>query len=82
MGFAFPRISTLVLSLAPESQRGFTTSAMAIVEAVAAALTLAVSGVVFAALTPAGGVVPFAGSFALATLAAAAALILALRVRR
>ena len=82
MGFAFPRISTLVLSLAPESERGFTTSAMSIVEAVAAALTLAVSGLVFAALTPAGGVAPFAGSFALATLAAAAALLLALRVRR
>jgi MFS family permease len=80
MGFAFPRISTLVLSLAPEAVRGFTTSAMSIVEAVAAALTLAVSGLVFAALTPAGGVVPFAGSFALATLAAAAALLFALRI--
>jgi MFS family permease len=81
MGFAFPRISTLVLSLAPEAQRGFTTSAMSIVEAVAAALTLAVSGLVFAALAPAGGVAPFAGSFGLATLAAAGALLLALRVR-
>ena len=82
MGFAFPRISTLVLSLAPESQRGFTTSAMSIVEAVAASLTLAVSGLVFAALAPAGGVVPFAGSFALATLAATVALLFALRIRR
>jgi MFS family permease len=82
MGFAFPRISTLVLSLAPEAKRGFTTSAMTIVEAVAAALTLAVSGLVFAALTPVGGVVPFVGSFALATTAAGAALLLALRIRR
>lgn len=82
MGLAFPRFSTLVLARAPESERGFASSAMTTVEAVAGALLLAVSGIVVAGLATAGGVLPFSAAFAIAALAGVAAVLFSLRMRR
>ncbi len=82
MGLAFPRFSTLVLARAPESERGFASSAMATAEAVAGALVLAVSGLVVAGLATAGGTASFAAAFAIATGVAITAVLFALRMRR
>ncbi|TDE90926.1 MFS transporter [Occultella glacieicola] len=80
MGLAYPRISTMVLAMSTDTDRGFNSSAATIADSIGGAVALAGTGVVFGTLT--GGPTanaPFTGVFALATLFAVGA---ALLVRR
>ncbi len=78
MGLLYPRLSVLTLALSSRVTEGFNSSAMSIADSLGAALALAVSGIVFAALTTADDA--FAGVFALTAVIAAAAVAVAPRV--
>ncbi|MEO3782724.1 MFS transporter [Actinocorallia sp. B10E7] len=80
MGFMYPRLSTLTLSLSTPANRGFNSSALAIADSLGAALSLALTGLIFTALpAPSTSEGSFAGVFAFA---AAIALVAALLARR
>ncbi|GAB2823531.1 MFS transporter [Actinocorallia aurea] len=74
MGLMYPRLSTLTLSLSAPAERGFNSSALAIVDSLGGALALAVGGLIFAAAY--GG---FTGVFALGAALGLAAVVLAPR---
>ncbi|RNL56365.1 MFS transporter [Arthrobacter oryzae] len=78
MGLLYPRLSVLTLALSTRATEGFNSSAMSIADSLGAALVLAVSGVVFAALAANGAA--FSGVFALAAVIAAAAVVVAPRI--
>lgn len=78
MGLLYPRLSVLTLALSTRATEGFNSSAMSIADSLGAALVLAASGVVFAALAPTGAA--FAGVFALTAVIAAGAVLVAPRV--
>lgn len=76
MGLAYPTTSVLVLELSPAAEQGRNTSALQIADAVFAAVALALSGALFAALVDVGPVA-FVAGFAVAALPAALAVLLA-----
>ncbi|WP_344450641.1 MFS transporter [Actinocorallia aurantiaca] len=81
MGFMYPRLSTLTLSLSAPESRGANSSALAISDSLGAALSLALAGLVFTAFsalpTSTGS---FSGVFAFSAAIALAAALLAHRV--
>ncbi len=78
MGLMYPRLSTLTLALSKPDEQGFNSSALAIGDSLGSALSLALTGVVFAALAGAG--LSFAGVFAFAALIAGVVIAVAPRV--
>ncbi|MEJ1089135.1 MFS transporter [Microbacterium sp. Mu-80] len=79
MGLASPRLSTLILSMSTPEDQGFNSSAMTVADSFGTALALAVTGVLFAALS-AGGY-GFIVVFGLAALLALVAVVAAPRVQ-
>ncbi len=67
MGIMYPRTSVMTLQSSTEADQGFNSSAIAISDAIGAAIAIALAGIVFAVLAPTGGAWPFVGCFALAT---------------
>lgn len=85
MGLVYPRTSVMTLGLSRTAEQGFNSSALSISDSLGAAIALAMTGVVFGALTrvgapTAGGSVAFAGSFGVAVLFAIVAVCVARRV--
>jgi MFS family permease len=80
MGLMYPRLSVMTLSYSTESDQGFNSSALSISDSLGAALALASTGIVFAALIGTGGSWPFAGCFALAAVLSCVALGIGSRV--
>ncbi|MBX3090890.1 MAG: MFS transporter [Cryobacterium sp.] len=78
MGLIYPRLSTLTLALSAPAAQGFNSSALAIGDSLGSALSLAITGVVFAAFATIG--LPFAGVFAFASVIAIIAIAVAPRV--
>lgn len=79
MGLMYPRLSTLTLALSKPGEQGFNSSALAIGDSLGSALSLALTGVVFAALAVTG--LSFAGVFAFAGVIAVVAIGVAPRVQ-
>ncbi|AMB59558.1 MFS transporter [Microterricola viridarii] len=67
MGIMYPRTSVIALQSSTEADQGFNSSAIAISDAIGAAISIALAGIVFVLLAPVGGVWPFVGCFGLAT---------------
>ena len=82
MGFAYPRLSVLVLGLSRPDQQGFNSSALNIADAAGPAMSLAIGGVLFQSLTPAGSVGAFTGVFVLGLALAIAAAAVSVRLPR
>ncbi|MET0932588.1 MAG: MFS transporter [Mycetocola sp.] len=80
MGLMYPRLSVMTLSYSSDSDQGFNSSALSISDSLGAALALASTGIVFAALVGLGGSWPFAGCFALAAVLSCVALGIGSRV--
>lgn len=85
MGLVYPRTSVMTLGLSRTAEQGFNSSALSISDSLGAAIALALTGVVFGALTRvgstgAGGSWAFAGSFGIAVLFAIIAVGVAQRV--
>ncbi|MHC5797166.1 MFS transporter [Lacisediminihabitans sp. FW035] len=85
MGLVYPRTSVMTLGLSDQAEQGFNSSALSISDSLGAAIALALTGVVFGALTrvgetAAGGSWAFAGSFGIAVLFAIVAVGVARRV--
>lgn len=78
MGLMYPRLSVMTLALSTKANQGFNSAALSISDSLGAALSLAVTGIVFSALTATGH--SFAGVFALTALVAALAITIAPRV--
>ncbi|HEU4850436.1 MAG TPA: MFS transporter, partial [Terrimesophilobacter sp.] len=78
MGLMYPRLSTLTLALSKPDAQGFNSSALAIGDSLGSALSLALTGVVFAGLAVTG--LSFAGVFAFAGIIAVVAIGVAPRV--
>lgn len=78
MGLMYPRISTMTLAMSTPANQGFNSAAMSISDSMGGALALATTGIVFTSLLNAG--LSFAGVYALATVIALAALVVAPRV--
>ncbi|WP_425561977.1 MFS transporter [Leifsonella bigeumensis] len=78
MGLMYPRLSTLTLALSKPDAQGFNSSALAIGDSLGSALSLALTGVVFAGFLAVG--LSFAGVFAFAGLIAVVAIAVAPRV--
>lgn len=75
MGVVYPRMSALTLALSPSGREGFNSAALQIADSVGGAASLALSGLVFAALG-------FAAAFGYGAAVAALAVLLSLRVGR
>lgn len=73
MGFVYPRFSVLALRWAPESQRGFASSALSIADSTGSAVVLAVAGVGFVLLGGPDLPVAFVAVFSVAVAVAAVA---------
>jgi MFS family permease len=80
MGLMYPRLSVMTLSYSTDRDQGFNSSALSIADSLGAALALASTGIVFAALLGLGGSWPFAGCFALAAVISCVSLGLGARV--
>ena len=78
MGLMYPRLSVMTLALSKPEDQGFNSSAMSISDSLGGALSLAVTGLVFSALTTTAG--SFAGVFALTSVIAVVGLVIAPRV--
>ncbi|MCI0143298.1 MFS transporter [Arthrobacter bambusae] len=78
MGLMYPRLSVMTLALSKPEDQGFNSSAMSISDSLGGALSLAVTGLVFSALTTTEG--SFAGVFVLTSAIAVVGLIIAPRV--
>lgn len=78
MGFMYPRLSVMTLSLSSAQNQGFNSSAMSIADSLGAALALAITGIIFTALATAG--LSFVGVFGLAVGIAIASVVIAPRV--
>ncbi|UKA58358.1 MFS transporter [Arthrobacter sp. FW306-2-2C-D06B] len=78
MGLMYPRLSVMTLALSKPEDQGFNSSAMSISDSLGGALSLAVTGLVFSALTTTAA--SFAGVFALTSVIAVVGLIIAPRV--
>ncbi|WP_245570933.1 MFS transporter [Glaciibacter superstes] len=66
MGLMYPRTSVMALQSSTQLNQGFVSSAISISDAIGSAVAIALTGIVFTALVPMGGVWPFVGCFALA----------------
>jgi MFS family permease len=82
MGLMYPRLSVMTLALSKPEDQGFNSSAMSIADSLGGALSLAVTGLVFSALTTtaASYSASFSGVFALTSTIAVVGLIVAPRV--
>lgn len=80
MGFAYPRLSVLTLSYSTPQNQGFNSSALSIADATGAAVSVAATAIVFAALAASGALLAIAGCFALALLFGLGGLTLSPRV--
>ncbi|HSU48745.1 MAG TPA: MFS transporter [Arthrobacter sp.] len=80
MGLLYPRLSVMTLALSTKENEGFNSSAMSISDSLGGALSLATTGIVFAAFTTA--VQSFAGVFAFTAAIGVAAALVAPRVSR
>lgn len=85
MGLMYARLSVMTLALSTKDTEGFNSSAMSISDSLGGALSLAATGIVFAAFTTAGagtpgGAAPFAGVFALTAVIGVAGVVVAPRV--
>ena len=78
MGLMYARLSVMTLALSSKDNEGFNSSAMTISDSLGGALSLAATGIIFAAFTTAAA--SFSGVFALTALAGAAAVVVAPRV--
>ncbi|KUM33714.1 MFS transporter [Arthrobacter sp. EPSL27] len=78
MGLMYARLSVMTLALSTRDNEGFNSSAMSISDSLGGALSLATTGIIFAAFTTAAA--SFAGVFALTALIGAAAVAVAPRV--
>ncbi|MDQ0767463.1 MFS family permease [Pseudarthrobacter defluvii] len=78
MGLLYPRLSVMTLALSTKENEGFNSSAMSISDSLGGALSLATTGIVFAAFTTA--VHSFAGVFAFTAVIGVAAALAAPRV--
>ena len=78
MGLLYPRLSVMTLALSTKENEGFNSSAMSISDSLGGALSLATTGIVFAAFTTA--VQSFAGVFAFTAAIAVGAALVAPRV--
>ncbi|MGN7149502.1 MFS transporter [Arthrobacter sp. SAFR-179] len=78
MGLLYPRLSVMTLALSSKENEGFNSSAMSISDSLGGALSLAATGIVFAAFTTA--VQSFAGVFAFTAAIGVAAALVAPRV--
>jgi MFS family permease len=81
IGIAYPTLSVLTLELSAPTEEGNNTSALQVNDALLQAITLALSGTVFAALVERSHVAPYLAGFAIAAAAAGAGALLAPRVR-
>lgn len=79
MGLMYPRLSVMTLALSTKANQGFNSAALSISDSLGAALSLAVTGIVFSALAVTG--LSFAGVFALTAIFAALAIVVAPRVK-
>jgi len=80
MGLMYPRVSTLVLAESTPARQGFNTAARSISDAVGGGTALALSGLLFQSLAPAGAWWSFAGALTFSTLLGAAAVLVARRI--
>ena len=78
MGLLYPRLSVMTLALSTKENEGFNSSAMSISDSLGGALSLASTGIVFAAFTTA--VQSFAGVFAFTAAIGVGAVLVAPRV--
>lgn len=78
MGLLYPRLSVMTLALSTKEDEGFNSSAMSISDSLGGALSLATTGIVFAAFTT--PVQSFAGVFAFTAAIGVAAALVAPRV--
>ena len=78
MGVMYPRLSVMTLALSGPEDQGFNSSAMSITDSLGGALSLALTGLVFSALTTAGA--SFTGVFAMTAGIAVVGLLVAPRV--
>lgn len=76
MGLMYPRLSVMTLALSTEENQGFNSAAMSISDSLGGALSLAATGLVFAAFTAS----PFAAVFALTAVIAVVGVVIAPRV--
>jgi MFS family permease len=65
MGILYPRLGVQTLEYSTIENQGFNSSALSIADSTGAAIVLAATAIVFAALAPFGGPWPFVGVFAL-----------------
>ena len=80
MGLMVPRISTLVLGWSVPGEEGFNVSAKSIADAVGGSVSLALAGLIFEAAAGLGEQASFVATFAYASVVAAVASVLAVRV--
>jgi MFS family permease len=84
MGLMYARLSVMTLALSNKQNEGFNSSAMSISDSLGGALSLATTGIVFAAFATTGAAAAtaasFAGVFAFTALIGAAAVVVAPRV--
>lgn len=76
MGLMYPRLSVMTLALSTEENQGFNSAAMSISDSLGGALSLAATGLVFAAFAA----IPFAAVFALTAVIAVVGVVIAPRV--
>ncbi|WP_314323287.1 MFS transporter [Paenarthrobacter ilicis] len=76
MGLMYPRLSVMTLALSTEENQGFNSAAMSISDSLGGALSLAATGLVFAAFAAS----PFAAVFALTAVIAVVGVVMAPRV--
>jgi MFS family permease len=81
MGFMYPRLSVRMLELSTPQNQGFNSSALSIADTIGAAIAIAITGVVFAALGGGAQSAPFTGTFTVTIVVALVALALVPRVR-
>ncbi|BCW68555.1 MFS transporter [Arthrobacter sp. NicSoilB4] len=80
MGVMYARLSVMTLALSNRDNEGFNSSAMSISDSLGGALSLATTGIIFAAFTTTAA--SFGGVFALTALIGVAAVVVAPRVSR
>ncbi|GAA4024564.1 MFS transporter [Arthrobacter methylotrophus] len=82
MGLMYPRLSVMTLALSTPEDQGFNSSAMSIADSLGGALSLAVTGLVFSAMTTAAAsfAASFSGVFALTAGIAVIGLLIAPRI--
>ncbi|MDO9396233.1 MAG: MFS transporter, partial [Herbiconiux sp.] len=80
MGFAYPRLSVLVLGLSEPEEQGFNSAALNIADAAGPAMSIAIGGVLFQTLAPEGSVPAFVAVFALGLALSVASVLVSTRL--